>query len=221
MYIESPQLLSDVNLLANAVYLVVLIQALRHADWARLARLTQLNIFLLGCAALVTLWSMRAGISPGLAMHYLGVTTLTLVFGWPLAVLGSALALGLVGWMNGMDFTAFGVNALVIGVLPVLVTELLRRVAERRLPANYFVYVFVCAFLAGILALLVSAAAVAGLMALSGSYPMAKIRYEYLAYLPLLALPEGVINGMVVTVMAALKPEWIASFDERRYLGPD
>jgi uncharacterized membrane protein len=35
-----------------------------------------------------------------------------------------------------------------------------------------------------------------------------------------LALPEGVINGMVVTVMAALKPEWIASFDERRYLGP-
>lgn len=219
MYIESPQLLSDFNLLANALYVVVLFLALRKADWSRLARFDQLNIFLLACAFIVILWNLRAGVSPGLALHYLGVTTMTLVFGWPLAVLGVGLALALLGFVNGMDFQAFGVNALVTGVLPALATQVIYRFADRRLPHHFFVYVFICAFLGGILALLVSASAVVSLLALSGAYPMAKISYEYLAYLPLLALPEGMINGMVVTVMAALKPAWLVSFDEERYLG--
>ena len=219
MYIESLQLLSDFNLLANALYLVVVLQALRKADWRRLSRIPQLNIFLFACVFVVILWNLRAGVSPGLALHYLGVTSMTLAFGWPLAVLAAGLALALVGFFHGMDFQAFGVNALVTGVLPAVVTQLIFRLADRRLPHNFFVYVFICAFLGGILASLVSASAVVGLLASSGAYSMSKISYEYLSYLPLLALPEGLINGMVITVTAALKPEWLVSFDEESYLG--
>lgn len=218
MYIESLQLLSDFNLLANAVYLVVVLQAVRKADWRRLRQSAQLNIFLLACMFIVILWSLRAGVSPGLALHYLGITTMTLVFGWPLAVLGGGLSLALVGFFHGMDFQAFGINALVTGVLPAVVTQLIFRFTDRRLPDNFFVYVFICAFLGGILALLVSASVVVTLLALSDAYSMSRISYEYLAYLPLLALPEGMINGMVITVIAALKPQWLVSFDEKRYL---
>lgn len=219
MYITSEQLLSDLNLLANAAYLALLVYALRHAAWRRLWRAEQLNIFLAGCAFLVVLWSLRAGVSEGLALHYLGVTTMTLVFGWPLAVLGATLALGAMGTMLEMDWAAFGVNALVTGAIPALVTHALARWVERRLPANFFIYVYLCAFLGGVLAVLTSALLVAALLALSGAYPLEKISYEYLAYLPMLVLPEGIINGMVVTVLVALKPEWVSSYDEERHLG--
>lgn len=219
MYITSAQLLADFNLLANALYVGVLIQSIRKAPWRSLLRFERLNIFLAACAFLVVLWSLRAGVSQGLALHYLGVTTLTLVFGWPLAVLGSGVVLAVLGLAKGLDWAAFGINAWVTGVVPVLLTHALHRLVDRRLPKNFFIYLYLCAFLGGMLAILASAVLVAGLLALSGAYPVAKISYEYLAYLPLLVLPEGILNGMVMTMLLVLKPEWVSSFDADAYLG--
>jgi len=36
--------------------------------------------------------------------------------------------------------------------------------------------------------------------------------------LPLLAFPEGLMNGMAVTLMAVYRPQWLATFDERKFL---
>ena len=218
MYITSSQLLSDFNVLANALYLGVLLQALRKTPWRSL-RFDRLNLFLAACACLVVLWTMRAGVSQGLALHYLGVTTLTLVFGWPLALVGSSLVLAVLGLAKGLDWAAFGIDAVATGVVPVLVTHGLYRLVDRRLPKNFFIYLYLCAFLGGMLALLASALLVAALLALSGAYPVAKIGYEYLAYLPLLVLPEGILNGMVMTMLMVFKPHWVTTFDADQYLG--
>jgi dTMP kinase len=36
--------------------------------------------------------------------------------------------------------------------------------------------------------------------------------------LPLLAFPEALMNGMAVTLMAVYRPQWLATFDEQRFL---
>jgi len=31
-------------------------------------------------------------------------------------------------------------------------------------------------------------------------------------------LPEGMVNGMLVSVLAVYRPEWLVTFDAKRYL---
>jgi uncharacterized membrane protein len=50
-------------------------------------------VWLVSLGVLVGVWSMNAGITPGLSLRFLLVTALTLMHGWQLAVVGGALAL--------------------------------------------------------------------------------------------------------------------------------
>ena len=40
----------------------------------------------------------------------------------------------------------------------------------------------------------------------------------YLPYIPLLMLPEGLINGMLTAIVVVYAPQWIPVFDDNRYL---
>ena len=52
----------------------------------------------LACAlVLAILWRIKAGILPGLELHILGVTAVTLILGWRLAIFASSLASLLLG----------------------------------------------------------------------------------------------------------------------------
>ncbi len=46
------------------------------------------HVFFGAMVALLVMWKIKAGISPGLGFHHLGATMFTLMFGWPLALLG-------------------------------------------------------------------------------------------------------------------------------------
>ena len=69
---------------------------IRLAPWQRLRQEGQINAWLGAIVVLVLMWSMKAGVKPGLALHLLGVTTLTLMFGRALAILGFSLVLAAV-----------------------------------------------------------------------------------------------------------------------------
>ena len=45
-----------------------------------------------GAIALVPLWTLRAGLHEGLEIHFLGLTSLTLLLGWRLALLAGTRA---------------------------------------------------------------------------------------------------------------------------------
>ncbi|MBD3620471.1 MAG: energy-coupling factor ABC transporter permease [Chromatiales bacterium] len=218
MFIAADQVIADLGLLANGGYLLLLLFALRHADWRRLWRPDQLNLYLVACLALIGLWSLRAGVSPGLALHYLGVTAFTLLFGWGLAIVGTSAALVGMLLLWGGDWGAFAINALVVGATPVLVTLGVHHLARRYLPAHFFIYLYINVFLAAALAILVSVLLVAALLTLSGAYSLPRMGYEYLAYLPLLVLPEAILNGMLMTAFVVLKPDVVATFDDDFYL---
>jgi len=209
-----PGLYWGANLLAGALAL----WAALGAPWGLLRTNRLENLFLAMVVAVAGLWLMRAGVRPGLDIHLLGATMLTLMFGWRLAVVNGSLvlagltALGVHGW------DGFGLNLTVLVLIPVCCSHWIGVLAYRWLPHNLFVYVLLCGFFGGIVAMLVAAGAAAALWLAFGPYASAVVVSDFIAILPLLAFPEGFITGVVITMLVVFKPEWVRTFDDRDYL---
>lgn len=206
-------------LFASLVFGAILIAAVFSAPWRLLLLPGQIHVYLGGCLALLLLWSLRAGVLGGLDFHLLGMTALTLMFGPQLAIVASAVALLGKFALGQLAWSALGSSGLVAGVLPVLVTYILLRRVQARLPAHLFVYVFLNAFLAGGLGALACALAATGIIWGSGTQPFSVLEYQFLPYLPMLAFSEAVLNGMLIMGLIAFQPQWLQSFDDERYLG--
>ena len=88
-------LLSTSQWLITAVlFAVILLNAVRSVDWSALRKDNALQHSFFGAAVILGfVWQLRAGISPGLAIHIFGITVITLMLGWALAVLAGLLAL--------------------------------------------------------------------------------------------------------------------------------
>lgn len=199
---------------------IALLAALRHLPW-RILVTSPTAQHLVGAATLVLIgfWSVRAGITPGLSAHILGVTALTLLVGWPLAILATLVASVTVGAMGVAPWALVPLEFVAGGVLPVAVSHGVRLGLERMLPPNLFVYLLGCGFAGGIVAGLVSRGANAALLLLSGAWEVGRVGDELGVIVALLTLPEGVINGIIVSVLAVYRPHWVKEFDDRRYIG--
>ncbi|HHH42733.1 MAG TPA: molecular chaperone DnaJ [Gammaproteobacteria bacterium] len=204
--------------LTNVLFAALFLVTVRRAPLARLRINRFSHLFFASCVALLLLWNTRAGVLPALNFHLLGVTAVTLMFGWPLALLAVALVLAGGALYAGESFAALGLNALLMGGIPVLVTSVLLYFAQRRLPHNFFVYVYVNAFLAAGLSVLLYGLAGAGVMLASDISSAGWLRYQYYPYLPMVFFAEAFLNGMLMTALVALRPAWVCSFDDELYL---
>jgi uncharacterized membrane protein len=191
---------------------------LRTAPWRRLREDGQFNIWLGAIVVLMLLWSLKAGVQPGLNLHLLGVTTVTLMFGRQLAIVALSLALAAVSFNGGAGWQAYALNALVMAVLPSLLAHAVLRLCERWLPANFFIYIFVAAFLGAALTAAATGFAGTGLLAAAGIYPLEALLVDYFPYFLLLGFSEAWLNGAALTLMVVYFPRWVATFDDRRYL---
>jgi uncharacterized membrane protein len=203
---------------AGMLYALSLYYAVRLAPWRRLRDSEQLHVFLGACVGLILLWSMRIEAVPGLQFHMLGVTSLTLMFGWSLALLGASLALLGVTLNGAAGWEGFVLSAFTLAVLPITLTQVLLVLVRSLLPKNFFIYVLVNAFFTGGLVALVSGYAAIGLLLWAGSYDIGGLRETLLPFFPLMFLPEGLLNGWIITVLAALRPHWLSSFDDDLYI---
>lgn len=197
---------------------LVWLWCVRTAPWRRLAEDGQFNVWLGAIVVLMLLWSMKAGVQPGLNLHLLGVTAMTLMFGRQLAIAGLSLVLVAVTLNGGAGWQAYALNALVMAVLPVFVSFAVLRLVERWLPANFFIYVFVAAFFGAALVAGATGVASTVLLAVAGIYPMELLLADYSPYFLLLGFSEAWLNGGAVTLMVVYFPHWVGSFDDRRYL---
>ena len=189
----------------------------RRAGWRMLLKPANLNVFLAASVAVLGLWLIKTGIKPGLNFHLLGATALTLMFRPLFALLAIALITAAVTLWHG-EYAAFPANWLIMGVVPVGVSWALYRFIDRKLPNHLFIYVFLNGFFGGALAVMAVGLASTGFAALAGAYPLAYLLDEYLPYYLLMAWSEAFATGMLITVMVVYKPEWVATFDDRRYL---
>ncbi|MBL8258409.1 MAG: energy-coupling factor ABC transporter permease [Candidatus Competibacteraceae bacterium] len=211
---------ADLLYLAYFLWVLVLVQAARKAPWRSfLARSTLQHVFLGASAALFLMWIFEAGIRPALGFHFLGVTVYTLMFGWGLGVIGVSLVAVGVALTSG-EWSALAINALLLGVLPVSTSYGIYRLVYRYLPRHLFIYIFLCAFFNAMVAAGTAILTLVTLLVFAESYSFGRISAEYLPFVPLYLLPEGMLNGMVTTVLIALKPDWLKTYDDDIYLKP-
>ncbi|WP_324031924.1 energy-coupling factor ABC transporter permease [Aeromonas caviae] len=172
-----------------------------------------------GAIVLVPLWTLRAGLHKGLEIHFLGLTSLTLLLGWRLALLAPCLTLLILAYFGVIPLTDIGWQALIGVALPVATSWLLFLGSWAWLPRHLFVYLFVAAFLGGALSISAKVIASALLMGVSGTYSWHTISADYLSIWPLLLFPEALLNGMTMTLLAVYRPHWVNTFFDREYLG--
>lgn len=191
---------------------------LRTAPWQRLKEEGQLNIFLGTVVVLMLMWSMKAGVRPGLNLHLLGATAITLMFGRQLAIVGLSLVLAAVTLNGGAGWQAYALNALLLAAFPCVVAFAVLRVVERWLPAHLFIYIFVAAFFGAALTAGATGLASTLLLLLADVYPAQTLLTDFLPYFLLLGFSEAWLNGAAVTLMVVYFPRWVGTFDDRRYL---
>lgn len=199
-------------------YAVLLFQALRLAPWQAMIGGDRLHVFLGACVALLLLWNMRVEVNQGLSFHLLGISVVTLMFGWSLGVIAASIALVGVNINIGLGWESFALNALVLGVLPATLTQVILVVVRSLLPKNFFIYVLVNGFLTAGLVMLISCYLAAVLLVLSGGYEYAELTESFLPFVPLMAMPEAFFNGWVITVLVVFRPNWVYSFSDELYI---
>ena len=202
----------------GVLYGLVLLVALLTAPWSRIRDSEAQNIYLAAIVAISLVWVMRGGIQAGLNYHLLGMTLLCLMFEWQFAVIAASVIVALSTWQSGTGWAAFGVNVILMGVLPILFTRVMLYVCQRRLPHNFFIYVFVNAFMVGALSMLLAGSASGLLQYIAGVQPTGTISSNFLMILPMLMFGEGFINGGTMSLVVAYRPRWVATFHDRWYL---
>jgi len=200
------------------LFALALVWAARTAPWHKLKDASRLNLWLGACVVLMAVWSIKTGIKPGLNFHLLGATAMTLMFGPSLALLGLVIVLAAVTLAGMSGWQGFGWNALLMDVLPVAVSYGIYWLADRKLPNHLFVYIFLNAFLGSALAMAAVGLSATLLLQLSGAYPAAYLYHDYLPYFILMAWSEAVSSGMAMTLMVVYSPQWVSTFDDKRYL---
>ena len=204
--------------MAAILYIPLLLLALLGAPWSKIADNEASHVYFGAIVILTVLWVLRGGIQPGLDYHLLGVTSLVLMFEWQFALMAVSLVLAFTSWTGPAGWQTFAVNALVMGAVPVLFTRTFLYACQRWLPHNFFIYVFINAFLAGALSILLAGLASALLQQSAGVHPPDSIDNNFLLILPMLMFGEGFLNGAAMSLVVAYRPQWVATFHDRWYL---
>jgi uncharacterized membrane protein len=199
-------------------YALLMLVALLTAPWSKIADNEAQHVFLGTIVALCLLWVMRGGIQVGLNFHLLGMTLMCLMFEWQFALIAASLVVAIVSWQGMAGWEAFGLNVLLMGALPVLFTRVALYISQRWLAHNFYIYVFVNAFLVGALSILLVGAASASIQHLSGAQPAGTIVDNFVLILPLLMFGEGFINGGAMSLLVAYRPRWVATFHDHWYI---
>ena len=201
---------------------MTLVWAFKTAPWFKVIGDKGAQNILLAMALLVfLLWQFSASLGGGMTFHFLLATMLTLMFGAQFAFLGMALALLGVTFESGLGWQSFGLNAVLMGLVPVVITSGMLRFSKAYLELNFFVYIFFNAFLAGAIGVVVSLSLGAWVMWVTEAHSFETLKQSFIPYIPLMSTPEGFLNGLLMTAVLFLKPEWVSSFNGSAFISKD
>jgi len=211
--------LSDTSLLvSHLAFWPLLIWVVLTAPWRYLGEQNRLHVFLGSAVAQFLLWQIRADIVGGVHLHLLGATVMTLMFGWRLATLGGCIALTLSTLAGRADWISFALNAWLTVVVPVAVSYRFARFVEHWLPNHFFVYVYMSAFAGGALSMAGVGLLSTLLLRVTNVLSAGSATGQYFLPFVLFLFPEAFFSGALMTLMIVYRPNWVASFDDRRYL---
>lgn len=204
--------------LAGFLYLIALFSALLTSPWQRFKRPESIHIFMGSCVALLVLWHITTTTFPGLNYHYLGATLLVLMFGWQLAFVAFSLVFLGMTFGGNSDWQSLPLNILLGGGVPIMISQVIFRLVDRYLPNHFMIYVFLNAFFGAAIALLCMILTASLILVLGDVYTYEYLQKEYFPFIPLMLFPEAFITGMLVSIIVAMTPGWMCTFDDERYL---
>lgn len=201
------------------LYGAALLWGMLRISWVELVADSRRQHLLFGSIfALSVLWLLRKEFDSGLTFHFLGMTAITLMLDWPLALLAAAVAQAVLVLLGLDDIAALGANGVLRILVPVLITVAMSRLLERFKPTNLFLYIFISGFFSAALGAVCTMLTGMGLLAWSGQLGGSYSLVELMAYMIMVMFPEGFINGTAVAALVVFKPEWMDTFDADRYL---
>ncbi|WP_297798473.1 energy-coupling factor ABC transporter permease [uncultured Marinobacter sp.] len=212
-------LLSTTQLIITGLLFIVLLGlAIRHVDWRGFRKDNALQHSFFGAAVVLGfIWQLRAGISPGLSIHIFGMTVVTLMLGWGLAVLAGLMALVITVITGREPLAMFAANGLVTVMVPALVSHGIMLWERQRNFRNFFAYIFFCGFFGAGIAVACAGLVMCLMLWTAGVYEVRELVHEYIRYLPLIMLPEGFVNGVFVTGLMVFHPDRLTTLEQQRY----
>jgi len=199
--------------------LVAVFWAIRHAPWHKVVGDAGAQSVFLGMTVVVLLlWYTAAEIENGLNFHFLLMTLVTLMFGFSFALLLAFLVVVAMTLVGHGSWETLGWNFLLMGWVPALISWGLAKWAYRLLDRSFFVFVLLNGFFAAAFSTVVALVLIGGVISLSGLLPWEVVSKQYMGLVPVLALPEGFLNGFLLAAMVLFKPEWLACFSDEVYL---
>lgn len=206
------------QVVALVIYLLIIAATFKEIQWTEFKAIRKQQHLVFGAAAaLFTLWLFRTGIHPGLDVHFLWLTALTLMLGFRFALLSSFVALLGVTLIGRESWELIGINGLLSVVMPISLSYLIYTFAFHKLPRNFAVYIFICAFLTGALCIALKMFLLGGYFWLDGYYEWQIIKDNYLVLITLLLFPEAMLNGMSMVCLVIYLPAWVVTFRDKFY----
>lgn len=201
------------------IYGTLLLYAIYRAPWVELFSDGRRQHLLFGTIlVLCALWLLRRDFPSGLSFHFIGMTAVTLLLDWPLAILAGFIAQLALLTLGKQELSVLGSNGLLLIILPVLTAHCCAKSIERLQPRNLFMYIFFSGFFPA--ALTAAFCIIGGALLLwgNGIYEFPPELEDFFGMLLLVAFPEAFINGVAVTAFVVFKPEWLETFNYSRYL---
>lgn len=197
--------------------------AVWFAPWHALRRVSLRQHALWGSlVALCLVWSFRFEVIPGLYFHPFLMTTVTLMFGWSLALVLGALTLLFLTIMGTgqypIEWFSLPWDWIFTALLPASLSYGLLRLIDLFPTRNLFVYILGLGFFGTIGTTLINCSLL--LLFVWGTQPDAlfdKLWDKALFVVPLM-YAEGFLNGMLVTSITVFLPDLVKTFDDERFL---
>ena len=188
--------------------------------WSLLRQPLLQALFVGALLALSVLWQLKAQLPDLPPVHFLGITTVALLLGLRLTVLVIPLAL-LLPQLAALAFDQ-PVPAASILILQWTVLTLVAvqsyscyLLISHKLPQHLFIAIFVSGFLNSLFSALSFIALLAlGYFGVLSAGEQTQVS-EFLLVMPLLALPEALLNGMALTLLLVYKPHWVAAYKQQ------
>jgi uncharacterized membrane protein len=127
------------------------------------------------------------------------------------------MAVALHAVLGGGSWVNFGVNGLLLAVVPTLLASALQRQIERRLPRNIFVFMIGHGMF---VTLAVTVATSTLLVGLSWLLKPGPADADQLSYALLLAWGEALVSGMLFSALVVFGPHLVLTYRQDLYLPP-
>jgi uncharacterized membrane protein len=188
--------------------------ALCFKPWATLRATELRNPWLAALVLLPWVWSLQGELPGSPPLQLSCAALLVLMFGWPLAVLSCVPVALCTALIDGSGALAALHQAVWNGVLPATLGLGLGMLTRRWLPQHLMVYILARGFGATLLAM----ALTGGLWLLRHPLPPGSDVAAVLTGRWLVAWSDAVLSGMICAIFVAWRPQWMATYSDRRYL---